>query len=177
MTMQSNDQKELISQWLHDSESKQGNCEPFSIVIASPCLVCQPRIAEALTTYLNEFDERSDGSTWLFVNEDRYEKIRDRIKSEASHPWSERLEKENLNDFLVSCGNVVFESSNLEAETFEGESIFQVHLSCSEPESSNHHLWLNAKKIDPQTLTLMIASSFIDWANRDSNWTSAHSHA
>jgi hypothetical protein len=174
MTLTSHGPKGKFSQWLEARRSRLGECAPFSIVIASPCLVCQPRIAESVTTYLNEFDEQSDGSSWLFVNDDRYEKIRECLLSENALPPHHRNGNEAVTDFLLSCGNVVFESANLESSFVSPENIFHVHLSCSEPEDANPHLWLNAKKIDPETLTLMIASSFIEWTNRDSNWTSAH---
>lgn len=158
-----------LSQWFK-ARTKLDEGYPYSIFIHSPCLVCQPRIAESLTKYLNEFDDLSDGSTWLFLDDDRREEIRLNSYINPHHP----IDAEELDKFLFSYGNIVFESSRTIDSIPDSEHIFKVHLSCKEPGSAHHDMWLNAKKIDPETLRLMIASSFMEWARRNPNWKSTH---
>jgi hypothetical protein len=44
------------------------------------------------------------------------------------------------------------------AQTADSPNVFQISLSCQEPEDANHHLWMNAKRISQETLIPMIAS-------------------
>jgi hypothetical protein len=137
----------------------------YSIAIESPCLVCQPRIALSLATYLNEFDEHSDGSSWLSITDHQLEQLQ-------AHPeLRSMLGHENADDedSAITClseqGRVILELPKCHRQTHSNAKVFQVSMSCKEPEEKNHHLWLNAKRIPSETLIPMIASNFLDWAS------------
>lgn len=142
--------------WLNARRRLQGGGSCFSIAVHSPCLVCQPQVANELARYLNEFDVNSDGGSWLAIAKDRLEKI------EAAG--------RELAELLFSHGNLVVEMPTASVCESQRENVFYVYMSCSEPSSGDYHLWLNAKHIDPNTLTRMIAGSFLEWAERDTNW-------
>lgn len=66
--------------------------------------------------------------------------------------------------YLSSQGGVILELPKCHAQTAPNPRVFQVSMSCKEPCESNHHLWVNAKRIPQETLVLMIANAFFDWA-------------
>jgi hypothetical protein len=66
--------------------------------------------------------------------------------------------------YLSQQGGVVMELPRCHPQTADNPNVFQVSLSCTEPEEGNHHLWINAKRIPEETLVLMIANAFFDWA-------------
>lgn len=165
MTLKSQDQKWSLAQWLSDRASS-GNGEWYAIAITSPCHVCQPRVARHLTDYLNEFDVESDGNSWWFLDDRKLADLTDSALS-ASLDDSNNLPK-------LPEGHLVIETTTGKIGELDSDQIFQVYLSCTEPETQNHHLWLNAKKIDPGTLTNIIAGSFIEWTERDRAWSSRH---
>lgn len=149
-----------FAEWLIAKRSRKSEQSSSSIAIFSPCLVCQPRVAESLSKYLNEFDSDSDGASWLFLND----KLTREVKDSGHDPV----------EMLQTHGNLVIESTEIVADDISSESVFKVYLSCKEPAENGHHLWLNAKSIAPETLTLMIASSFMEWVERDVEWASSH---
>lgn len=135
----------------------------YGIAIQSPCLVCQPRVADALTTYLNEFDDSDNQHHWLEITDHRLEQLQ-------AHPEFRRLLKheaptdpDSAITWLSAQGGVILELPECHAQTADNPHIFQVSLSCQEPHEGNHHLWINAKRIPRETLVLMIANAFFDW--------------
>ena len=68
-------------------------------------------------------------------------------------------------EYLSTQGGVILELPKCHKQTVENRHVFQVSMSCHEPKESNHHLWLNAKRMPRETLIPMIANSFLDWAN------------
>ena len=142
-----------------DPEGRAG----LAIAIEAPCVVCQPRVALALADYLNEFDDSDNRSHWLPVTDHRLEQL------QAHREFREALDNENANEeaairFLSQRGGVILELPNCHAQTHENSSVFQISLSCKEPSGGRHHLWINAKRIPGETLVLMIANAFFDWA-------------
>lgn len=137
----------------------------LSIAIESPCLVCQPRVATDLAVYLNEFDDQSNGDSWMSVTDHHLEQL------QAYPDFRRMLGHKKANDpdsaieYLSSQGGIILELPKCHAQTAANQRVFQVSMSCHEPEDSNHHLWLNAKRIPQETLIPMIANSFLDWAN------------
>jgi len=136
----------------------------YAIAIQSPCTVCQPRVAMALAVYLNEFDDSSNSPHWLPVTDHRLEQLQ-------AHPEFRQLLGHDCADdpgsaigYLTQQGGVILELPECHAQTSASPTVFQVSLSCQEPESTNHHLWINAKRIPPESLIPMIANAFFDWA-------------
>ena len=153
--------KKAFAQWSGARRQRVSGVDTrtaFSIAIESPCVVCQPRVASDLASYLNEFDELRDGGSWLYVNDHRLEQLQ-------AFPDFEAETLEHSLDFLTARGGVILEMPDCHRPGHEAEQVFQVKLSCQEPEGNQHHLWLNAKRMSPDALKLIIANSFIDWAN------------
>ena len=136
----------------------------FGIAIQSPCTVCQPRVAAALTQYLNEFDDSDNQTNWLEITDHRLEQL------QAHSEFRQMLNHEAPTDpdsaiaYLSTQGGVVMELPLCHPQTVENPFVFQVSLSCSEPRDGTQHLWVNAKRIPPQTLVPMIANAFFDWS-------------
>lgn len=157
-----------FSSWLvkRSLARSSGRCQQadFSIAIESPCVVCQPRVAAALACYLNEFDDSENHCNWLPVTDHRLEQL------QAHHEFRKMLRHSELDDpnsaisYLSSQGGVVLELPKCHQQTESNTKVFQVSLSCQEPNEGNHHLWVNAKRIPEKTLVPMIANAFFDWA-------------
>lgn len=156
----------FFSDWLvHRSLSEKNSARPtFSIAIQSPCVVCQPRIALKLADYLDEFDSEYNGGSWLCITNHRLEQI------QAHAGFCKILGLRHCEDsvsFLADQGGVILELPSCHTETAANANVFQVSLSCQEPEINAHHLWINAKRIPEKTLIPMIANAFFDWASND----------
>ena len=140
-----------------------GDRSRHTIAIQSPCTVCQPRVALALALYLNEFDD-SHSARWLPITDHRLEQL------QALPEFREMLGHDQADDpnsaigYLSQQGGVVLELPVCHALTAEFPTVFQVSLSCKEPEEANHHLWINARRIPQESLIPMIANAFFDWA-------------
>ncbi|YCM45946.1 hypothetical protein V2O64_07950 [Verrucomicrobiaceae bacterium 227] len=157
-----------FSSWLVQrslkSSSPAKDRSAYSIAIQSPCTVCQPRVAVALAVYLNEFDDSGNSPHWLPVTDHRLEQL------QAHSEFREMLGHDCADDpdsaigYLSQQGGVILELPACHAQTADFPTVFQVSLSCKEPENANHHLWLNAKRISPESLISMIADAFFDWA-------------
>ncbi len=169
MILLSHNHQGELSDWFRVRKQK-GPGTRFSILINSPCLVCQPRTAESLARYLNEFDESSDGGTWLFVDDKRREQIREDRQILTDHA----MDPQDLDSFLISLGKIVFETSGDLPPVTDCDKVVRVHLSCKEPQENSCDLWLNAKQIDPATLSQMIASSYMEWTVRNRHQRSSH---
>lgn len=153
-----------FSTWLvsRNIEMLQKDRQIYSIAIESPCLVCQPRVAVALALYLNEFDDNE--ANWLPVTDHRLEQLqahkelREMLLQGAPH------DLETTISFLSNQGGVVLELPKCHLQTAQNPQVFQVSMSCKEPTESNHHLWINAKRIPQESLVVMIANAFFDWS-------------
>jgi hypothetical protein len=159
----------VFSAWLVKRSLKQvapnidnGRGE-YSIAIESPCQVCQPRVAGALTRYLNEFDDSDNQTNWLEITDHRLEQLQ-------AHPEFRRMlhhespnDPDSAIDYLTRQGGVVLELPQCHARTSKNPHVFQVSLRCQEPVEGSHHLWINAKRIPAETLVPMIANAFVDW--------------
>ena len=160
----------VFSEWLVKRSLKEptANTEngrgEYCIAIQSPCVVCQPRVAASLTKYLNEFDDSDNHTNWLEITDHRLEQLqahpefRKMLKHEAPN------DPDSAIDYLSKQGGVVLELPNCHPQTANNPHVFQVSLSCQEPAQEGHHLWINAKRIPEDTLVLMIANAFFDWA-------------
>jgi len=155
----------VFSSWLKQRRTEASK-PGFSIAIESPCAVCQPRIGDALAEYLNEFDDHSGGNEWLTLNDHRFEQIQ-------AHPefryliGQEKADDTNASlQYLGTQGFLILEMAACHAETGKCQNVFQVSMSCQEPEEKRHHLWLNAKRLQTGTLIPMIANSYLDWVTQ-----------
>lgn len=157
-----------IDQAFHSWLTRRTTADPMGraglgIAIESPCLVREPRVALALADYLNEFDDSDNRSHWLPVTDHRLEQLQ-------AHPEfrevldNDKGDEEAAIHFLSQRGGVILELPNCHAQTGANSSVFQISLSCKEPSEGQHHLWINAKRIPAETLVLMIANAFFDWA-------------
>jgi hypothetical protein len=157
-----------FSSWLVQrslkSASPSKDQRNYSIAIQSPCTVCQPRVAMSLAVYLNEFDDSVNSPHWLPITDHRLEQLQ-------AHPEFRQMLGHDCADdpdsaigYLGQQGGVVLELPECHAQTVACPGVFQVSLSCKEPENANHHLWMNAKRISPESLIPMIANAFFDWA-------------
>ena len=153
----------LVQRSLKNSSSPKDRSH-YAIAIQSPCTVCQPRVATALAVYLNEFDDSNNSPHWLPITDHRLEQLQ-------AHPdFREMLGHDRADDpdsaiaYLSQQGGVVLELPQCHEQTADSPAVFQVSLSCKEPEDASHHLWLNAKRIPPESLIPMIANAFFDWA-------------
>ncbi len=157
-----------FSSWLVQrslkSSSPPTDRSHYAIAIQSPCTVCQPRVAMSLAVYLNEFDDSDNSPHWLPVTDHRLEQL------QAHSDFREMLGHDCADDpgsaitYLCQQGGVVLELPECHAQTAGTATVFQVSLSCKEPEDASHHLWLNAKRIPQESLIPMIANAFFDWA-------------
>lgn len=159
----------VFSAWLVKRSLKQpaphskNDRGQYCIAIESPCLVCQPRVAAALTNYLNEFDDSDNQTNRLEITDHRLEQLQ-------AHPeFRQMLKHDNPNDpdsaisYLADQGGVVLELPQCHPQTLNNPFVFQVSLKCQEPCEGSHHLWINAKRIPEDTLVPMIANAFVDW--------------
>ncbi len=176
----------VFSEWLLKRSLNQPHTQPhiriesgrgqYGIAIQSPCVVCQPRVAAALTRYLNEFDDSDNQTNWLEITDHRLEQLQ-------AHPeFRQMLNPKNPADvdaaiaYLSTQGGVVLELPNCHPQTSANPFVFQVSLSCQEPSASTHHLWINAKRIPQETLVLMIANAFFDWSCNGGDRTPQNQH-
>lgn len=136
----------------------------YSIAIQSPCTVCQPRVAMSLAVYLNEFDDSGNSPNWLPVTDHRLEQLQahSEFREMLGHDCSD--DPGSAINYLSQQGGVILELPECHAQTGQFPTVFQVSLSCKEPEDANHHLWMNAKRIPQESLITMIANAFFDWA-------------
>ncbi|MDA7888001.1 hypothetical protein N9A86_01285 [Akkermansiaceae bacterium] len=155
----------LVQRSLSDQKTRQIEKSSFSIAIESPCLVCQPRVARDLAVYLNEFDDESNGDSWMSVTDHHLEQLQayQEFRKMLGHDKAD--DPDSAIDHLSAQGGVILQLPKCHAQTAINKRVFQVSMSCHEPKESNHHLWVNAKRIPQETLIPMIANSFLDWAS------------
>ncbi|MGJ8696492.1 MAG: hypothetical protein ACSHYF_09250 [Verrucomicrobiaceae bacterium] len=154
----------LVKQSLADREGHADLC--YSIAIESPCTVCQPRIALKLAAYLDEYDDEYNSGGWFPVTDHRFEQLQAYADFRRMLGRLHADDQTSAIEFLSSKGGVILELPKCHRETQSNRNVFQVSMSCKEPEENSHHLWLNAKRIPDDSLIPMIANAFFDWASK-----------
>lgn len=107
----------------------------FSIAIQSPCTVCQPRVANSLAVYLNEFDDSQNSPTWLPVTDHRLEQLQAHPEFREMLGHDEATDPASAISYLSREGGVILELPECHSQTADLTSVFQVSLRCQEPEA------------------------------------------
>ncbi|MDP0491070.1 MAG: hypothetical protein Q7Q71_08500 [Verrucomicrobiota bacterium JB023] len=132
----------------------------YAIVIDSSCPACQPPVARQLADYLNEFCDLPSLNCWhafdrAFLINIQEEQMLHQVLNEPECPIRA----------LAALGACILEGEGLADLTRGLPHVFQVCLSCKQPDVTPYHLHLNQKRFEPGKVANVIADSFLEWAD------------